>query len=79
MNEFKRPNEDVTRFDLVDELYTIPGKMPTTMHQFASCLEGWKTKLVAADKASAHMEPRRAMAVLMNMGKPPFRPRTTSS
>ena len=28
------------------------------------------TKLVVADKVSAHIEPRRAMSVLMNMGKP---------
>ena len=25
------PNEDATRFDLVDELYTLPAKMPTSM------------------------------------------------
>ena len=28
------------------------------------------TKLVAADEVSAHIEPRRAMAVLMNVRKP---------
>ena len=28
------------------------------------------TKLVAADEVSAHIEPRGAMAVLMNIGKP---------
>ena len=28
------PNKDATRFDLVDELYTLPVKMPTTMYQF---------------------------------------------
>ena len=28
------------------------------------------TKLVVADEVSAHIEPRRAMAVLMNVGKP---------
>ena len=62
-------NKDATRFDLVDELYTLPVKMPTTMYQFASWLEDWMTKLVAAE-TSSHIEPRRAMAVLMNVGKP---------
>ena len=33
------PNEDATRFDLVDELYTMPAKMPTSMFQFAAWLE----------------------------------------
>ena len=33
------PNEDATRFDLVDELYTLPAKMPTSMFQFAAWLE----------------------------------------
>ena len=28
------------------------------------------TKLVVADEVSAHLEPRRAMAILMNVGKP---------
>ena len=28
------------------------------------------TKLVVADEVSAHIEPRRAMTVLMNVGKP---------
>ena len=60
------PNEDATRFDLVNELYALP--MPTAMYQFASWLEDWMTKLVAADEVSAHIEPRRAMAVLMNVG-----------
>ena len=68
------PNEDATRIDLVDELYTLPAKMPTTMFQFAawldSPLEDWMTKLVVADEVSAHIEPRRAMAILMNVGKP---------
>ena len=64
------PNEDATRFDLVDELYALPAKMPTSMFQFAAWLEDWMTKLVAADEVSAHIEPRRAMAVLMNVGKP---------
>ena len=54
----------------MDELYAIPVKMPTTMYQFASWLEDWMTKLVATDEVSAHIEPRRAMAVLMNVGKP---------
>ena len=39
------------------------------MCQFASWSEDWITKLVAADEVSAHIEPRRAMAVLMNVGK----------
>ena len=26
------PNEDATRFDLVEELYSLPQKPPTTMH-----------------------------------------------
>ena len=39
-------------------------KMPTSMYQFASWLEDWVTKLVVADEASAHIEHRRAMAVL---------------
>ena len=64
------PNEDATRFDLVDELYTLPAKMPTSMFQLAAWLEDWITKLVVADEVSAHIEPRRAMAVLMNVGKP---------
>ena len=41
------------------------------MFQFAAWLEDWITKLlVVADEVSAHIEPRRAMAVLMNVGKP---------
>ena len=64
------PNEDATCFDLVDELYALPAEMPTTMYQFASWLEDWMTKPAAADEVSAHIEPRRAMAVLMNVGKP---------
>ena len=66
------PNhEDATRFDLVDELYTLPAKMPTSMFQFAAWLEDWMTKLVVADEVAAHIEPRRAMAVLMKVGNPP--------
>ena len=57
------PNEDATRFDLVDELCALPAKMPTSMFQFAAWLEDWMTKLVVADEVSAHIEPRRAMAV----------------
>ena len=64
------PNEDATRFDLVDELYTLPAKMSTSMFQFTAWLEDWMTKLVVADEVAAHIEPRRAMAVLMNVGKP---------
>ena len=33
------PNEDATRFDLVEELYSLPQKPPTTMHTFAAWLE----------------------------------------
>ena len=40
------------------------------MFQFAAWLEDWMTKLVVADEVSAHIEPRHAMAVLMNVGKP---------
>ena len=57
------PNEDATRFDLVDELYTLPAKLPTGMFQIAAWLEDWMTELVAAHEVSAHIEPRRAMAV----------------
>ena len=64
------PNEDATRFDLVEELYGLPQKPPTTMHTFAAWLEDWVTKLVAADEISAYVEPRRAMAVLSHVGKP---------
>ena len=57
---------------MVDELYTLPAKMPlpTSMFQFAAWLEDWITNLVVADEVAAHIEPRRAMAVLMNVGKP---------
>ena len=64
------PNEDAIRFKLVDELYTLPVKMPTTRYQFESWLEDWMTKLVAANEVSTPIEPTRAMAVLMNVGKP---------
>ena len=64
------PNEDATRFDLVEELYALPQKPPSTMHTFAAWLEDWVTKLVAADEISAYVEPRRAMAVLSHVGKP---------
>ena len=47
------PNEDATRFDLAEELYSLPQKPPTTMHTFAAWLEDWVTKLVAADEISA--------------------------
>ena len=50
-------NDDATRFDLVDELYTLPAKLPTSMFQFAAWLEDWMTKLVAADEVSAHIDP----------------------
>ena len=63
------PNEDATRFDLVD-LYTLPTKLPTSMFPFAAWLEDWMTKLVVADEVAAHIKPRRAMAILMNVGKP---------
>ena len=64
------PNEDATRFHLVDEVYALPAKLPTSTYQFASRLEDWMTKLVVADEVSAHIEPRRAMSILMNVGKP---------
>ena len=64
------PNEDATWFDLVDELYTLPAKLPTSMFQFAAWLEDWMTKLAVADEVAACIKPRRAMAVLMNIGKP---------
>ena len=49
---------------LVDELHTLPAKTPTSMFQFAAWLEDWIAKLVVADEVAAHIEPRRAMAVL---------------
>ena len=61
------PNEDATRFDLVEELYGLPQKPPSTMHSFEAWLEDWVTKLVAADEISASVEPRRAMAVLSHV------------
>ena len=62
------PNEDATRFDLVDaEFYALPSKMPP--HYVPVRLEDWITKLVVADEVSAHIEPRCAMAVLTNFGK----------
>ena len=30
------PNEDATRFDLIEELYVMPAKVPINMHQFAT-------------------------------------------
>ena len=63
------PDVDATRFDLVDELYTLPAKLPTSMFQLAAWLEEWMTKLVVADEVAARIEPRRAMAVLMSVGK----------
>ena len=54
----------------MDELYALPVKMPTTMYHFASWLEDWITKLAVADEVGARIEPRRAMAVLRNAGKP---------
>ena len=50
------PNEDATRFDLVDELYTLPAKMPTSMFQFVAWLEDWMTKLVVADEVAARIQ-----------------------
>ena len=65
------PNDDATRVDLVDELYTIPAKLPTSMFQFAAWLEDWVTKLVVVDEVAARIEPRLPwMAVLMNVGRP---------
>ena len=31
---------DATRFDLVEELYGLPQKPPSTMHTFAAWLDG---------------------------------------
>ena len=64
------PNEDATWFDSVDELFSLPAKMPTSMFQFAAWLEDWMTKLVVAEEVAAHIEPRQATAALMNVGKP---------
>ena len=64
------PNEDATRFDLVEELSGLPQKPPLTMHTFAEWLEDWVTKLVATDEISAYVAPPRAMAVLSHVGKP---------
>ena len=51
--------EDAARFDLVDELYALTGNKPTMFHQFAAWLqEDCKTKVVATDEVSAHIEPR---------------------
>ena len=61
--------EDATRFDLVEELYMLPAKLPVNMHQFATWLEDYVTKLTAADEARAHIEPRRAMSFLTHVGK----------
>ena len=33
-------------------------------------VKDWMTKLVVADEVSAHIEPRKPMAILMNVGKP---------
>ena len=71
-------NEDATRFDLVDELYTLRAKLPTSVFQFAAWLEDWMAKLVAAGEVSAHIEPRRAMAVLMNLESRSRLPTTVS-
>ena len=48
------PNEDTTRFDIVDELYTLPAKLATSMFQFAAWLEDWMTKLVRRRSISTH-------------------------
>ena len=48
------------RFDLVEELYSVPQKPPSTMHTFAAWLEDWVTKLVAADEISAYVEPSKS-------------------
>ena len=66
----KKIFEDATRFDLVEELYSLPQKPPAAMHAFAAWLEDWVTKLVAADEISAYVEPRRAMAVFLMLENP---------
>ena len=72
------PNEDATRFDLMDELDAIPAKMPT-MYQFASCLQDWMTNLVVAEEVHPQTlnpdEPRLSSWSLAS----PFRPWITSS
>ena len=50
------PNEDATRFDLVDELYAPPGKMPTSVYQFASWLEDWKTSTILEYELEGHVK-----------------------
>ena len=42
----------------------MPAKVPVKMHQFATWLEDYVTKLTATDEAGAHVEPRRAMSIL---------------
>ena len=57
----------------------LPWRWMSSMHCLSRCPPQctslhhglrWMTKLVVADELSAHIEPRRAMAVLMNIGKP---------
>ena len=40
------PNEDATRFDLVEELYSLPQKPPMTMHTFSAWWEDWVPSLL---------------------------------
>ena len=47
-----------------------PPPQATSVYQLASWLEDGMTKLVVADEASARVEPRRAMSILMYVGKP---------
>ena len=65
------PIEDATRFDLVEELYMTSAKVPVNIHQFATWLKDYVTKVTAADEAGAHVEPCCAMSILMHVGKPP--------
>ena len=69
--EGKFPSEDATRFDLVEELHTMPAKVPVNMHQIVTWLEDYVTKLTAADEAGAHVEPRCAMSILTHVREPP--------
>ena len=41
---------------------TVPAKLPVNMHQFATWLDDYVTKLTVEDEAGAYIEPRRAMS-----------------
>ena len=53
------------------ELYRKAGVLGcTSSHTILFMCWDWMTKLVVADEVAAHIEPRRAMAILMNVKKP---------